>query len=127
MVARKNLTFRRRENFREIEYILRENNRNMMEEGVLLDRTDQQRLQLRNNNCLIRLFLRYDFFFAHNRVQEYFTEQCLGRFKAELFAIAPALAMREGDIDRKVAQVMQFKQTKTLHFQDFKEVVCFID
>lgn len=45
----------------------------------------------------------------------------------ELFAVSPATAMREGDIDRKVAQVMEFKQTKTLHFQDFKEVVAYID
>lgn len=31
----------------------------MMEEGVLHDRTDQERLQLQHNNQLIRLFLRY--------------------------------------------------------------------
>lgn len=99
----------------------------MMEEGLVRDRTDQERLQLQYNNQLIRLFLRYEFFLSRHRVYEYFSEQCFNKFKIELFAIAPSLAMREGDIDRKVAQIMEFKQTKTLHFQDFKEVVAYID
>lgn len=125
-VARKNLSFRRRENFREIEFIQGENNRLMMEEDILHDRTDQERLQLRSNNQLIRLFLRYEFFLSHSRVHEYFTDRCLARFKNELFALDPALALREKDLDAKIAEILEYKPSKILHFQDFKELMYFL-
>ena len=57
---------------------------------------------------------------------EYFTDNGIDKFKKDLFAANPTFAAKEREIDEKIKAIMEFKQSKILHFQDFKELTYYI-
>lgn len=57
---------------------------------------------------------------------EYFTDNGIDKFKKDLFAINANYALKERDIDEKIKTIIEFKQSKILHYQDFKELVYYI-
>lgn len=77
-----------------------------MNQNIFHDNTIEERNQLERNNKLIRLFLKYQFFVSHIKVEEYFTDKCIAHFKKDLFSLNSLFYLKEKDIDDKILSIV---------------------
>ena len=98
-VAKRNITHRRNENFKEMEYIQREHNHSLWQQTI--SHREPNDTEATYNNNVMRLYLNYKWERTDQNRGEEQPRADFTKFKTELFQLHTLLAVKEPEIDTK--------------------------